>query len=42
VHGSVFATDGSVKVAAGGSSQPAMKLYTATANADGNKLQVKG
>lgn len=42
VHGSVFATDGSVKVRAGGPSQPAMKLYTTTANADGSKLQVKG
>ena len=39
-HGSVFATDGSVKVAAGGPSQPAMKLYKATLSADGNKLTV--
>lgn len=38
-HGSVFATDGSVK---NGPSRQAMKLYTATANADGSKLQVKG
>lgn len=40
VHGSVFANDGSVKVAAGGSSQPAMKLYKTTPSADGNKVQV--
>ena len=39
-HGSVFATDGSVKVAAGGSSQPAMKLYKSTLSTDGNKLTV--
>lgn len=40
VHGSVFATDGSVKTAAG-ANQPAMKLYTAAANADGSKLTIK-
>ena len=40
-HGSVFADDGSVKVGAGGSSQKAMKQYTTSVNADGNKLQVK-
>lgn len=39
-HGSVFATDGSVKVSAGGSSQPAMKLYKTTLSTDGNKLTV--
>lgn len=38
-HGSVFATDGSVK---NGPSRSAMKLYTTTLNADGSKLQVKG
>jgi cytochrome b6-f complex iron-sulfur subunit len=40
-HGSVFATDGTVKVAPGGPSQKAMKRYTTTISADGNKLQVK-
>ena len=39
VHGSVFATDGSVKVAAG-NNQPAMKLYKTSLSAD--KLQVTG
>ena len=39
VHGSVFATDGSVKVAAG-DNQPAMKLYKTSLSAD--KLQVTG
>lgn len=39
-HGSVFATDGSVKVAAGGPSQPAMKLYKTSPSTDGNKLTV--
>lgn len=39
VHGSVFATDGSVK---NGPSQKAMTLYKTTPNADGSKLQVKG
>jgi cytochrome b6-f complex iron-sulfur subunit len=40
IHGSVFAVDGSVKVAAGGSGQAAMKLYKTTASADGNTLTV--
>ncbi|RYC69267.1 Rieske 2Fe-2S domain-containing protein [Spirosoma sordidisoli] len=40
VHGSVFALDGSVKVAAGGPSQPAMKLYKTTLSTNGNSLQI--
>ncbi|QJW88185.1 Rieske 2Fe-2S domain-containing protein [Spirosoma taeanense] len=40
VHGSVFATNGAVKVAVGGPGQPAMKVYKATLSTDGNKLQV--
>ena len=36
-HGSVFATDGSVK---NGPSQKAMALYKTTPSADGNKLQI--
>lgn len=40
VHGSVYATNGSVKVAAGGPGQPAMKVYKTTLSTDGNKLQV--
>ena len=39
-HGSVFATNGTVKVAAGGPGQPAMKLYKSTLSTDGNKLTV--
>lgn len=38
-HGSVYALDGSVKVAAD-SGQSAMKSYKTTLSADGNKLQV--
>lgn len=39
VHGSVFAIDGSVKVAAQ-PGQSAMKVYKTTLSTDGNKLQV--
>ncbi|MBC3785366.1 Rieske 2Fe-2S domain-containing protein [Spirosoma utsteinense] len=39
-HGSSFGTDGSVKFAAGGAGQAAMKLYKTTASADGNTLTV--
>ncbi len=39
-HSSEFATDGSVKVAAGGPSQPAMKLYKTSSSTDGNTLTV--
>jgi len=43
-HGSVFNTDGTVKVGGAGgpaSGQAAMKLYTSTVSADGNTLTVK-
>ena len=40
VHGSVYALNGTVQVAAGGPSQPAMKLYKTVLGTDGNKLTV--
>ena len=40
VHGSVYALSGAVKVAAGGPSQPAMKLYKTSLSTDGNKLTI--
>ncbi len=40
IHGSVYALNGSVKVAAGGPGQPAMKLYKTALSTDGNKLTI--